>query len=140
MVDMTHDGNNRRTGHEILFTVFFLMDGICDFSRYIFGREAEFFCHNVYCFGIKTLVDRHHDSEVHASGDHIVDGHVHHRSQVIGRNEFGKFEHAAFGFLVHGSLAGTFGTGLALLFTPFGAFLKSLVFGCKAGECFFYLL
>ncbi len=140
VVDMTHDRNDRRTGHEIFFFVFFLMNGIRYLSRHIFGAETELIRNNVDGFGIETLVDRHHDTEIHTRGDDIVDRHVHHQSQVIGSDKLRDFEHTALcHFSLHG-LALAVCVRLAFLLTPLDAFFQTFVFGGETCECLFHLL
>ena len=57
VVDVTHDGDNRRTGYEVFLLVLFLLDGVGHFGGDVFGVEAEFFGHDVDGFGIEALVD-----------------------------------------------------------------------------------
>ncbi len=140
VVDVTHHGHYRRTALEIFLIVFFLLDGIADLCRYIFCREAELFGHDIDCLGIKALVDRNHDTDVHTCCDNVVDRNVHHRRQLVGCNEFGDFKHLALGELCLVKFALVFGIGLAFFFTPLGTTLETLVFRGKTGKCLANLL
>ena len=67
------------------------MYGLHHLGTLIFGAEAEFLGHNVDGLRVEALVNRHHYAQIHAGAYHLVNGHVHHRRQVIGRNELGEF-------------------------------------------------
>ena len=140
VVDVTHYGDNGRTAYEVFLAVFFLVDSVGYFGRNILGGEAEFIGHDIDSFGIETLVDRHHDAEVHASGDNVVDRHIHHCGEVVSCNELGDFEYAAFGLFGLMSLTLATCGGLTFFFAPFGTFFQTLVFGCETCERLFNLL
>ena len=140
MVDVTHDGDNRRTALEVFLAVFLLMNGIGNLCRHIFCREAEFVGHDIDSLGIKTLVDGNHHAEIHTRCDNVVDRNIHHRRKVVCGNEFSDFEYAALRFLCLMGLTLSASCGLTFLLTPFGTFLKALVFGSQTCESLFYLL
>ncbi|GFI67676.1 hypothetical protein IMSAG192_01209 [Muribaculaceae bacterium] len=140
VVDVAHYGYNRWTVDEVFLVVFFLMDCLDYLGRYIFGLETELFGYNIDSLGVKALVDGYHHTEIHTSGYDFVDGYIHHYGQVVGGNEFGEFQHSAFGCFGFGCLAFARVEGLTFLFTPFYAFFLAFVFVDKASESFFYLL
>ncbi len=140
MVYVAHDGHDRRTCGEVFLAVHLLLYGVRYFGRYIFCGEAKLFGHDVDGLGIKTLVDRYHHTYVHAGGDDVVDGHVHHHRKVIGCHKFGYLEHAAFGCCLGCRFVGAVCKGFALLFTPLRALLLALVFGGEAGKSLAHLL
>ena len=97
VVNVTHDGHNRRTLNEICGIVFLVADGLGHLGTGILGLEAKLVGNNVDGLGVQTLVDAHHHAQVHTSGDNLVDGHVHHACQVIGSHKLGELEHLALG-------------------------------------------
>ena len=105
VVDVAHYGYNRRTVDEVFLVVFFLMDCLDYLGRYIFGLEPELFGYNIDSLGVEALVDGYHHTEIHTSGDDLIDGNIHHYGQVVGCNEFGEFQHTAFGCFGFGRLA-----------------------------------
>ena len=140
VVHMAHDGHDRRTGHEVFLLVLLLGDGLHHLSGDEFRLEAEFLGHDIDGLGVEALVDGYHHTEIHAGADNLGDGHIHHRGEVVGRNEFGELEHLRFGGLGCGGFAFTLGHSLALLLAPLHALLLPLVLGGEAGEHLLYLL
>ena len=139
---MAHDSHDRRTALEIGLGIDFLFggDGLGDLGADIFGLEAELFGHDIDCLGIEALVDRHHDSEIHACSDDIVNRDVHQRGKLVGGHKFGEFQRLALGGLAACFLTFTRSVCLALLLAPFGAFLAGLVLGGETCESLLDLL
>ncbi len=139
MVYVTHHGDNRSTGFEIFGSVGFLSNGFLHVGRNIFGLESELFGHEVDGLSVHTLVDADHDADTHARSDDFRHRHVHHLCELVGRHEFRKFKHFAFGF----GFAAFFFFALVDLFALFLAVLGTLSTFLLAGEaceCFLYLL
>ena len=137
MVHVTHHGDDGRTGFKVFFAVGFLGYGFAYFRGNVFGAESEFFGHDVDGLGVETLVDGYHHAHAHAGGYDVVDGHVHHRREVVGRHEFGELEHAAFSFFHFGAFVLAVGECLTFFFTPFrSGFLAFVSFGGKSGQHF----
>ena len=139
MVDMPHDGHNRRARYQIFLIVFFLIHRFGNFRTDILRLETELFGHQINGLGIQALVDRDHDADTHTRTDNLSDRHIHHHGQFVRGNEFGKFQHLAFcclffELLFHG------GTGILPFFlTVFGA-LSGFVLVRQTSQRLFYLL
>lgn len=127
VVHVTHDGDNRRTRHEFVLGVLLLMYGLDHFGRNVFRLEAELLGNDVDGLGVETLVDRHHHADVHTRGDDLVDGHIHHRGEVVGGNEFGELERTALHVGHFGGLTLAGSERLTFFLTPLGGFLLALV-------------
>ncbi len=134
VVDMAHDGDNRRTGHEVFLIVLLLGDGLHHFGGDKFGLEAKFLGYDVDGLGVEALVDRHHHAQVHTCPDDLVDGHIHHRSEVIGGHELCQLQGLRLGGCRCCGCRVTLGYGFALLLAPFHTLLLSLVLGGQAGQ------
>ena len=115
MVDVTHDGHNRSTWHEILLIVLLLAHSSTDFCTDIFCSKAEFLGNKVDSLGVHALIDADHDADTHASGDNLRHGNIHHRSKLVGSNKLCQLEHLALGCNICHFLLHTLADGLALL-------------------------
>ena len=135
---MTHDGNNRRTRFQILFRILLLYNGLCHFRTDIFSLVSELFRHQIDGFSIQTLVDRHHDTDTHASSDDLRHGNIHHACQLVGSHEFRYLQHSAVRHFAVFLLLHTAVRYIALVLTVFGSL--ALTFGSEACQGFFYLL
>ena len=82
MVDMTHDGHNRRTRHEFALVVLLLADSLLHLSTDILGLETKLVSYQVDGLSIETLVDRSHHADAHQRRDDLVDTHIHHRGKL----------------------------------------------------------
>ncbi len=118
MVDMTHNGHYRRTVLKIFFRILLLRNSLNNLSRNEFGLEPEFLSYDIDGLGIKALVNRHHHPEVHACAYNLVDGNIHHRSEVVGCHKLCELKCAAFSSCHFGGFALTLGNSLAFLLTP----------------------
>lgn len=95
MVDMTHNGHNRRTRYEIALVVLLLAHGFLHLCTDVLGLEAKLLSHHVDGLSIETLVDGGHDTNAHQRGDDLRHGNVHHRSQLRHGNELGELQYLA---------------------------------------------
>ena len=130
VVDVSHDSHNGRALNEIFGIILLLADGLDYLGAGVFGREAELVGNNVDGLGVKTLVDAHHHAQIHTSGDNLVDGHVHHDGQVVGRHKLGEFQDLALGCCQCGFLADF----LAVLLTALTAAVGSGFLAALGGE------
>ena len=140
MIDVTHDGYDGSAWYEVLLVVLLFADSRTDFSADVFCGEAELFCNEVDGLGIHSLVDADHDADAHAGSDNLRDRHVHHRSQLVGRNELCQLEYLAFCCFVGQFLLHSLTDGFALFTTIFGALAHLGALAGKAGKRFAYLL
>ena len=62
--------------------------------------EEELFGNYIDSLGIETLIDRHHQSKTHAGTNNLINGDIHHRSEVVSRNKLREFEYLALGTLL----------------------------------------
>ena len=139
VVDVSHDRHDRRTRHEILLLVGLGLDGLLYVYRHELDLEAELLGHDNKGLGVETLVDRYHESEVHAGRDDLHGRDVHHRGQLAYGDELRDLEDRtlllfAFHLLAH---------LLAYLLTLLLAVLGTLVLGAlrrEAGQRILYLL
>ena len=93
VVYVSHDCDDRRTALEVFLLVFNNLDGFGDIGADEFGCESEFLGNYIDCLRIETLVDGYHHTEVHASGDDVVDRNIHEVGEVVGCHELGDFDH-----------------------------------------------
>ncbi len=137
VVHVSHHRHDRRTRQEVFFRILHGGDCLRHVGAHVFGGESELFGHDVDGLSVKPLVDGHHHAEVHASGDDVVDRHVHKLREVVGRHEFRDFyDFALCGFsfgILHFAVVHLF----ALLFAPFDALLGGLV--GETGQGLFHL-
>ena len=120
VVHVSHDRHDRRTRHEVLLLVLVVVgDGLLNLHGNEFDLVAELLGHDHERLGVETLVDRHHQSEVHAGRDDFGGRDVHHRGQLAHGDELGDFERRTLLFRTFELLAHAFGHGFALLLAVF---------------------
>ena len=140
VVDVSHDRHDRRTRNEVLLLVFgFVGDSLLNLHGDEFGLVTELFGNDHERFGIEALVDRHHQSEVHAGHDDLRRRDVHHRRQLADGHEFRDLERRTFHFFAFEFLVHAFSDGFALVLAVFRTLaLGSL--GRQARQGILYLL
>ncbi len=131
MVDVTHDGDDRRTGLEIFLAVHLLL--ALDFLGNLRGDEldfvTEFLGHEHESLGIEPLVDGHHQSQAHTSADNLHHrGVVHKGREVVHGHEFGNLQDLILGCLSLELFLSPGGCGLPLLLTIFCSEVVLLAF------------
>ncbi len=109
------------------------MDSGHHFGAHIFRLEAELLRHDVDGLRIQTLVDGHHQSEVHTSTDDLRDRHVHHRRQLADGHELRDLQFALFQLLLLLFLLHPEGLEFTFLTTVLGA-LRLLAFAGQASQ------
>ena len=120
VIDVSHDRHDRRARHQILLLVLAVVgDGLLNLHRDEFGLVAELLGDDHERFGVETLVDRHHQSEVHAGHDDLRRCDVHHRGQLADGHEFRDLERLALHCLAFELLVHAFGHGFALVLAVF---------------------
>ena len=124
---------------EIVLVVGLFGDSLLHFGTYIFGLEAKLFGHKVDGFGVKTLVDRHHDTYAHQGSDNLVYADVHHGSQFAHRYKLGKLQYLALLLLFATLFVQFFLNRLAFFLAVFGSLLVLILFVGEACQRFFYL-
>ena len=140
VVHVAHDGHDRRTRHEVLLLVFVVVvDRLLNLHRDEFDLVAELLGHDHERFGVETLVDRHHQSQIHAGRDDLSRRDVHHRRQLAHGHEFGDFERRTFHFLAFELLVHTLGYGVALVLAVFCTLALGAL-GRQTGKGVLYLL
>ena len=140
VVDVSHDRDDRRTGHEVFLLVFALVvDGLLDLDRDEFDLVAELLGDHDERFGVEALVDGDHQSQVHAGRDDLRGRHVHHRRQLAHGHELRDFEGRAFLFLAFELFVHTLGNGVAFILAVFGT-LAFGTLGRQACQGVLYLL
>ena len=120
VVDVSHHGHHRRTRHEVLLAVLLGVDRLLYLDGHELDLEPELLGHDDQSLGVEPLVDRHHQSEIHAGRYDVGHRHVHHRRQLADRNEFGHFQHVLLLFLTLHLLAQAGRHGLALVAAMLG--------------------
>ena len=140
VIDVTHDGDNRGAWHEVLFVVLFLADCCADFGADVLRSEAELFGDEIDGLGIHTLIDADHDADAHASGDNLRDGNVHHRGELVRRDELRQLEHFALCCFVCQLFLHALADGLALLATVLGALAHLRALAGEASQRLTHLL
>ena len=95
MVYVSHDRHDRSAGHEIALVVLLLANSLLHFGADILRLESELISHEVDGLRIESLVDRGHDTNAHQCADELVDGNIHHGSQLRHRNKLGELQHLA---------------------------------------------
>ena len=119
VVDVTHDGDDRRTADEVSFVInlFFLRDGFDDLSADEVGLVAEFFCDHLDGLSVEAHVDRHHQTDAHTGSDDLRHGDVHEACEVTHRHELGELQRTAFGFATLLSVESCRASGVTLVLT-----------------------
>ena len=80
MINMTHNGNNRRTWLQFIFTIlifFYLFHFHLLFHVNELYIITKFTGHQFNYFGIKTLVNGNHNTQAHTFADYIRKIHIH---------------------------------------------------------------
>ena len=142
VVDMTHDGDHRRTGDEVLLGVghFVALDLLGKPGGDKLDLVTELLGHEDEGLGVETLVDGHHQAEAHAGCDDLDDGGVvHQRSEVVDGHELGDFQDLLLSGLSLHLLLGALRGELALLLAVFGSEVVLLAL-VHAGVCLLDLL
>ena len=119
VVDVTHDGDDRRTADEVSFVIdlFFLRDGFDDLSADEVGLVAEFFCDHLDGLSVEAHVDRHHQTDAHTGSDDLRHGDVHEACEVTHRHELSELQRTAFGFATLLSVESCRASGVTLVLT-----------------------
>ena len=123
VVDVSHDRYDRRTRDEVFLAVLAVVgDGLLNLHRDEFGLVAELLGDDHERLGVETLVDRHHQTQVHAGHDDLRRRDVHHRGQLADGHELRDLERRTLHFLAFELLVHALGDGLALVLAVFRAF------------------
>ena len=140
VVHVSHYSDDGRTRNQIfgLVRLVGLVYGLLNVHRNELYLESELLGNDDQCLGVQSLVNRHHESEVHTCGDDFGDRHVHHRGKVAHRDEFGDFKNAVLFLLAFHLLVHTGGDGLALVLAVLGS-LHLAALGRKACQSVLYL-
>ena len=129
VVNVTHHGNDRRTGNEILFAVLLLFEFFGNLGSDKLNLIAELFGNKHESLGIETLVDGNHKTKTHTSSDNLHHrGVVHKGSEVVYGYEFGHFEDLVLRSLLHHLILGLECGSLSLLLAVLGSEVVLLVF------------
>ena len=138
MVNMSHDCDDGGTSFEVFLFVFLFFNSIGHFARYVLCGETKLLSHDIDGFGIQTLVDAHHHSDRHTSGNDLIDRYIHHRRKFVGSYELRDLQYLAFSILGHFLLYHSLVDGMPLILAVLYALL--LLLGCETSQRFFYLL
>ena len=138
MVNVTHHRDDWCTSFEIFLLIFHFFDSVGHLTRHILRGEAELLRHDVDGLSIQTLVDAHHHTDRHTSGNDLSDGNIHHRRKFVGSYELRDLKHLAFCALGHFLLSHTLVDSLTLVLAVLHALL--LLLGCETSQCLLYLL
>ncbi len=96
VVHVTHNGNDGRSGGEVLFRVDLFFHILMLVGGGEFYLVSEFLGDQHEGFRIETLVYGDHQTQIHAGFDYLGDGGaVHHRGQFVDGDEFRHFENIA---------------------------------------------
>ncbi len=139
VVDVTHHRHDGRTRQQILLAVGLGLDSLLNIHRHELGLEAELLGHDHQSLGVESLVDRHHESQVHAGRYDLHRRHVHHGSQLAHGDELGDLQHRTLLLLALQLLAHLLAYLLALLLAVFRALVLGALRG-EAGQRILYLL
>ena len=139
VVDMAHDRDDRRARHEVFLVVGFVGNGLLNVSRYEFDFVAELLGYHDQRFGVEPLVDRHHQTQVHAGRDDFGRRDIHHRCQFADGHEFRDLENGTFLFRTFHFLVHAFCYGFALVAAVLGTRVFGS-FGRQTGQCILDLL
>ena len=138
MIDMTHHCDDRWTAHEFVLIVFLVGKFLLNLFTYIFSLKTELVSYEIDSFGIKTLVDRHHNADAHACLDDLNYTDVHHCCKVVGCHKLGQLQYLALCCFCLFELCSTFSCGVALILAVLDTLLVRLV--GKTSKCFLHLL
>ena len=129
VVDVTHDGDDRRTADEVSFVIdlFFLRDGFDDLSADEVGLVAEFFCDHLDGLSVEAHIDRHHQTDAHTGSDDLRHGDVHEAREVTHRHELSELQRTAFGFATLLSVESCRASGVTLVLTVLSGLRTLLV-------------
>ena len=137
VVDVPHDGDDRRTADEVSFVIdlFFLRDGFDDLSADEVGLVAEFFCDHLDGLSVEAHVDRHHQTDAHTGSDDLRHGDVHKAREVTHRHEFSELQRTAFGFATLLSIESCRASSVTLVLTVLSGLSALLVLTCQTSKC-----
>ena len=138
MVNMTHDSHDWSTWHEIVLVILLFTNSFLYFGTYIFCLKVELISNKVDSFCIKTLVDRHHDTDRHQGWDDICYRNVHHCCQLWNSNKLCQLQYLTFLALCLSLCIQTLLNSITLLFTVFSTLLI-LTLACQTCKCLLYL-
>ena len=139
VVDVAHDRDDRGARYELILVVLLLVDRLLNLHRDEFDLEAELLGHDHERLGVESLVDRYHQTQVHAGRDDLRDRDVHHGRQLADGHELGHLERGTLHLLALELLVHALGYQFALLL----AVLRTLVLGTlgrQTGQRVLYLL
>ena len=139
VVDVAHHGHDRRTRYQVFRFILFGVDSLLRIDGDEFDLIAELFGHHHQCFCIETLVDRHHQAEVHAGRNDVGNADIHHRGELADGNELGYLQDTLFAFFACLFLLYTSRYRIALVAAVLGR-LEFGSFGSQAGQCILDLL
>ena len=137
MVDVTHDGDDRRTADEVSFVIdlFFLRDGFDDLSADEVGLVAEFLCDHLDGLSVEAHIDRHHQTDAHTGSDDLRHGDVHKAREVTHRHELGELQRTAFGFATLLSVESCRASSVTLVLTVLSGLRTLLVLTRQTSKC-----
>ena len=137
VVDVTHDGDDRRTADEVSFVIdlFFLRDGFDDLSADEVGLVAEFFCDHLDGLSVEAHVDRHHQTDAHTGSDDLRHGDVHEACEVTHRHELSELQRTAFGFATLLSVESSRASSVTLVLTVLSRLSTLLVLTRQTSKC-----
>ena len=141
VVDVAHDGHDRSTGAQVLCAVARIHINLLLFSRQEFHVETEFVGNYGDGFGIKALVDGHEHAHAQTHFDYLVHVHIHQRSQIVGRDEFGEFEDFGVELVLRAQSLTVLRQHAALVAAVLGAVLiVAALIAAELGQCGLNLL
>ena len=117
MINVTHDSNNRRTGFQMLFTIFII---ILFFHLHLLFHinelniKTKFTGYQFYHFCIQTLVDGNHDTKPHTLADNICKTYIHQVGQFANADKF-RYQQ----FIIFCRFTGSFGHSMSFFTTDF---------------------
>ena len=138
MVNMAHDGDNRRPWHELALIIYLLAYGLLNLRTHVFGLETKLFSHHIYGFCVEPLVDRGHDSDAHQRRNNFGNAYIHHRSQLADGYKFSQLQRLAFLLFSACLCIKLLLNGLSLFLTVFGSSLILRLAG-QSGQRLLYL-
>ena len=139
VVNVTHHRHNRGTWNQIFGFIRLGIDRLLRIDRNEFDLETELFGHHHQRLCIETLVDRHHQTQIHAGRNDVRNAHIHHRSQFAYRHEFGHLQDALFALFTSVLLLHTGRNRFTFITTVFGCF-EFRSFRGQTGQCILNLL
>ena len=116
MVDVTHDGDDRRSGLQVFRIIFLILVLHLHLFLHVdeFDFEAEFSGDELDDFRIEALVDGYHDAKAHTLADDFSEADIHQVGEFAYADEFRQLE-----FVVLHALADPFGHFITLGATIF---------------------